>query len=664
MILCTRMDSDMTLLPDRRRRRWTTQQLGSRPRFIRDRQLHESAGGQGLGELAEERPVDAADEHSVLPTLPKQLGVHQRLTEIRRVGGEPHQSHLSDLPVALHRAHAPADRVGDADQECGDSPVLVGCGLLPGGPPPGGVRHGSPVLDHPVTALAPPGEDQSSHNPSHGTSAALSNEQVREAAFRGVRWFGLTSGVVQIINVAAAVALARIISPAGFGRLAVALIVGEFSLMITNESIGTPLVQRSDITREHLEGATLLGIMVGVALTLVTLFAVPFVTTPTFGARTSDLFRLFAPQFLITGLMIVPQARLQRDLRFRRLGLSEATGSVVAAGASVALAIAGLGAAAYVLGMLIGMLVTALGYISGGRSAMPRWRPEQMRELLGFGLSAAAAGFAHVAYRNVDYMILGARLPSVIVGFYYRAFTLGVEYERRLSGVLARIAFPVYTRTQDPARRLALRLRIVRVNVVLVYPMLALFIALAPTLMPWVFGSHWMPAVLPAQILGVAGMASCVRNLHGPTVLAAGHPKALFVFFCAETLLYTAVVWAASSHGLILICVAVSGFQVTSLFIAYTVLLRSAVGMGRMQIFYDLGPAVLASTPLLLVAMALRQGLQGQVPVPILLIVAGAAGGAVYLGALRALSNEAWNDLALLAHRVLPGVGRPGRSRS
>ncbi len=237
---------------------------------------------------------------------------------------------------------------------------------------------------------------------------------------------------------------------------------------------------------------------------------------------------------------------------------------------SVALAIAGLGAAAYVLGMLTGVIIMALGYISGGRPVMPHWRPKEMRELLGFGLPATAAGFAGVTYRNVDYMILGARLPSVIVGFYYRAFTLGVEYERRLSGIVGRIVFPVYTRTEDPARRLALRLRIVRVNVVLVYPMLALFIALAPTLMPWLFGPHWIPAVLPAQILAVAGMASCVRSLHGPSVLAAGRPKALFAFCIAETILYAATVWVASAYGLTLICVAVSCFQIASLVIAYT----------------------------------------------------------------------------------------------
>lgn len=486
----------------------------------------------------------------------------------------------------------------------------------------------------------------------------MSDEQVRDATFLGVRWFAVAQGIAQISTIGAAIVLARLISPSEFGRLAVAVVVSEFALMTANETIGVPLVQRTDITLEHLEGATLLGIMIGVGLALLTLLVIPLVTTAVFGARTSDLFRLFAPQFAVTGLMIVPQARLQRDLRFRRIGLSEATGALVSSVVSVALAIAGLGAAAYVIGMLIGVCIMALGYITGGRPVMPRWRPQQMRELLGFGMPATAAGFAGVTYRNVDYMILGARLPAGIVGLYYRAFTVGVEYERRLSGIVGRIAFPVYTRTEDPARRLALRQRIVRVNVVLVYPMLALFIALAPTLIPWLFGPHWSPAVLPAQILAVAGMASSVRNMHGPTVLAAGRPKALFLFCFAETLAYAATVWVASSYGLTLICVAVSGFQIASLLIAYTVLLRSTAGVPATQIFRDLGPALLASVPLLLVAMALRRGLAGHVPVLLLLILAGAAGGGVYLLALRALSKDAWDDVALLVQRVLPGFER------
>ena len=108
--------------------------------------------------------------------------------------------------------------------------------------------------------------------------------------------------------------------------------------------------------------------------------------------------------------------------------------------------------------------------------------------------------------------------------------------------------------------------------------MLAIFIALAPTLMPWLFGPRWTPAILPAQILAVAGMASCIRNLMSPTVLAAGRPRALRVFAVAETMLYGGTVWIASAYGLTIVCIAVAGFQIASLLAAYTVLLPLTAG--------------------------------------------------------------------------------------
>ncbi|MHB1836471.1 MAG: oligosaccharide flippase family protein [Solirubrobacteraceae bacterium] len=476
----------------------------------------------------------------------------------------------------------------------------------------------------------------------------------------GVRWFTVTRGVAEVTQIVAAVVLARLIAPDEFGRLAVAVVVSEFAMMVANETIGTPLVQRSELSRAHLEAASAAGVAIGLGMMLVTLLVAPLLAKPLFGARTAELFVLFAPAFAIAGLQIVPLARLQRGLRFSRIGIVEVIGVLVASGVAVALAAAGLGARAYVFGVLAGLIASTAGYFAGAPPVMPRWRARELRELLGFGLPATAAGFAGVWYRNIDYLILGARLPATIVGYYYRAFTIGVEYERRLSGIVARVAFPVYARTDDPSRRLALRHRIVRLNVAIVYPMLTLFIAVAPPLVPWLFGQRWSAAVVPAQILAVAGMFSCVRNLTSPSVLAAGRPRALFVFSLVETVLYGVTVWAASSHGLAVVCLAVSGFQLTSLVLAYVLLLHSAVGIARTQLLRDLGPTLAACVPLLVVVLALRNALGPAFPVPALLALATLSGAATYVTSLRVLSRGAFDDVALVIGPLLARIPRPG----
>ena len=163
-----------------------------------------------------------------------------------------------------------------------------------------------------------------------------------------------------------------------------------------------------------------------------------------------------------------------------------------------------------------------------------------------------------VGYGNVDYLILGAKLSPAQVGFYYRAYTLGVQYETKISDIIARLAFPVYSRTENADHMRAVRSRVVRINATVIYPILALFIAVAPELVPWLFGPRWEPAVLPAQILAVAGMARMINNGTPPLLLAAGRPRTLLGVQPLPAGVLAAAVLIAAPYGLIAVCVAVA----------------------------------------------------------------------------------------------------------
>ena len=382
--------------------------------------------------------------------------------------------------------------------------------------------------------------------------AAASPSELKEATFKGLRWVTVARMAAEFIGLAAAVLLAHLIPPAQFGLVAVAVVVVELALALANEGAGAALVQRRVVDRAHVESAAMLALVAGAILTLTTLLVVPFATTPLFGEQTTKLFQLLAPAFIITALGIVPLAMLERQLDFRRISIIEIATSLVGAMASVALAIAGLDAEAYVLGLIAGLVAWAGLLLIFGPTVLPRWRPRQMREVARFGLPSGLAGAAVVGYGNVDYLILGATLSPAKVGFYYRAFTLGVQYERKISAIITRLAFPVYSRTESLDHMRAVRSRVIRINASVVLPLLALLIALAPVLVPWLFGERWEPAVLPTQILAVAGMARMINNGTPPLMLAAGRPRALLAFNLCRFAILGVAVFLAAPHGLTL----------------------------------------------------------------------------------------------------------------
>jgi len=488
-------------------------------------------------------------------------------------------------------------------------------------------------------------------------------ERLRDAAVSGVRWIGLSRLAGDSAALVASIALARLISPAEFGRAAIALILVPLAAILTFEGFGSALVQRKRIGRAHIETAMLASVVAGFGMSALTYLLAPVVAAPLFGDATSELVQLASPLFLIAGISAVSRSILWRDLEFRAVSLIE-TGSIVfGAAIAVALAINGLEGEAIVIGALATAIAATGLLLIVARPHAPKWHGLELRQILGFGAPASGAGLLHVAITNVDYTILAARLGASQVGFYWRAFQMGVVYQDKLSGVMMRLAFPIYSRTRDLDEMKRLHERATRVHAAVVVPILAVFIVTAPDLIPWLLGAIWEPSVLPSQILAVAGMIAAVLTGFAQVLLAAGHPKALLRFNVCLLAIYAAAVFATVGQGIVAVSIAVVGVYVVQLVSVYAVLFRRVVGIPVNQMIGDLAPAVVGSALLLAIGFPLANWLRGEgAPAAVILIAVAGFGLLAHCGVLRFLFPAVWHDLSALVRRLLPARMMPWRA--
>jgi PST family polysaccharide transporter len=493
-------------------------------------------------------------------------------------------------------------------------------------------------------------------------AAEPSYDGLRDAAVAGVRWIAIAKVVGESAQLIAAVILARLIVPAEFGHAAIALILVPLAAILTFEGFGSALVQRKEIDQGHLETAMLASLIAGAALSAATYLLAPVVAVPLFGERTSDLVQLASPLFLIAGFSAVSRSLLWRQLEFRNVSLIESGAVAFGAAVAVGLALAGLEGDAIVLGAMAGGVVASALFVVVVRPCLPRWHGRQLREIAGFGAPASGAGLLHVAITNVDYTILAARLSSSQVGFYWRAFQLGVVYQDKISGIMMRLAFPVYSRTRNLAELARLHERATRVHAATVVPLLAILIVTAPVLIPWLFGSDWGPSVLPTQILAVAGMIAAILTGFPQVLLAAGKPRALLYFNIGLLVVYAGAVFATVGQGIVAVAIAVVAVYVAQLVVVYAVLLRRVVGIPVGQMVGDLAPAVLGSLALLAVCFPLVHLLRSVDAPPLaILAAAGSIGLLIHCLVVRQLFPAVWHDLVALARRVLPsGLTRRG----
>ena len=399
------------------------------------------------------------------------------------------------------------------------------------------------------------------------------------------------------------VVLARLIPPAAFGPYAVAVVVQEFAIGIQGQGVGSALVQRPTASREHLQAGQALGLSIGVVLAGLTYLAAWVLVKPIFGGPTASLVALSSPLFVIYAIGTVPFATLRRRFAFRRLSILDVANTSVRLGVSIGLAVAGLGARSLVWAALAGGVVFSAAAWCSAPPPLPRFRSGPVRDLLSYGVSASLAAISWVGFRNCDYAIIAARVGTLQSGFYFRAYTLAVEYQRKISDVMVTVAFPILARTADEAQLHMLRGQMVRVLTTVLFPLLTLLAVLAPVLLPWLLGAPWAPAVVPTQILAIGGASTLVIDTTGVVFMASGRSRAMLLFGLGHFAAYGMVVWFIAPYGIDKVAIVAAGVHTLFVFVSYALMMRGSFARTLRDIWADVAPDAVSSLALAAVAV-------------------------------------------------------------
>jgi O-antigen/teichoic acid export membrane protein len=484
---------------------------------------------------------------------------------------------------------------------------------------------------------------------------------LREQTLSGVKWMTMTRVAAEFCALVSSVVLARLIPPAEFGRTAVAVFLGMLAVAAAQQGVGSFLVSHEAPTREHYRAASLATLVTGVGGTLLMAGFAVTLAPALFGSRIAYFVLLSAPVWLFAGLMAVPFAELQRRLSFGRIGLVQASAAVAAPAVSIVLALYGLDGESLILGALAGTGASAALALALCRMPRPGWYPGALGEITHYGLPVFGSSTLYAGWRNIDFLLLAAFMPAVQVGLYMRAFTLGSDYQSKISQILISIAFPVLSRATDLEQMRRLRARMVRVHATILFPLLFGLIAVAPVFVPWMFGADWAGAASLTQILAVGGMVAAVGSGTSSLLMATGHTRALFVYSVVAFIAYTVAVLVAIPFGVTAVCVSVVVVRVITFVVLQRLIVEPCVGLPILEnVRDDAIPAVAAGVPLMLVTMAgLRLSLDAGLPDFVAMALPGALGLAVYAGIMRAFFPVIWEDVRMVMRRMAVRWPRP-----
>lgn len=332
------------------------------------------------------------------------------------------------------------------------------------------------------------------------------HQDLRQRSVRGGLLNATSQGTQFLVQTVATVTLARLLTPADFGLVAMVSTVTGLAQSFADLGLSEATIQRPEISQEQVSALFWINLAIGIGLTLVTAASAPLLARFYRDSRLVEITLVVSLTFLIGGMRVQPDAILKRQMRFSALAIRDITSYVLAVTFAIILAFKGAAYWALVaLPLTLNTIAMVMSWVMvSWRPSLPRRAPE-LRSLIAFGGNVAASYFTLNVCRSADNILIGWRLGAAPLGLYSKAYNLLMLPVRQISAPAGGVAIPAFSRIQDDPERFArYYLRAANLLVWLTAPIFGFLLVAAEPVIILVLGDQWRPAAPVFQILVIS----------------------------------------------------------------------------------------------------------------------------------------------------------------
>ena len=349
-------------------------------------------------------------------------------------------------------------------------------------------------------------------------------DAITESTWQALAWRFASTGCQFFLHLSVVIILARLLSAEAFGLAGQALLLWGLATVFSESSFASAIVQWPKLERRCLRVALGLSVVLGLMLALL-IFGLAPATAAFFNSQELvPLIRVLALTLPVSTFAATAAALLHRELNQRAVFQIDLGAYLIYAVIGISLAIQGWGAGALVgavVGQSLFKAILVVPYLP--RPWWPILDPAAAISLTRYALGMTSSRLLLHSARNIDYLIVGRLLGSEALGYYTRAFHLVTLPITRFSGVINVVLFSAYSRIQNDLPRLRRAyLEHVALAAMVVFPVLAALLVLAPEIIDGLFGSGWTAAILPLRFLCVGGAFLTLSNLSETIARAKG----------------------------------------------------------------------------------------------------------------------------------------------
>lgn len=331
---------------------------------------------------------------------------------------------------------------------------------------------------------------------------------IKNQAISGVFWSLLQNVGGKGITFLVTLLLARLLTPSAFGLIGMLAVVIQLSQVMVNAGFSQALIQRKEVSNEDYSSVFFLNLMISILLYTLLFFGATYIADFYHQPQLVDLTRVLTLIFVINAFSFVQEAKLTRELKFKKLMMINLPSTIAGGFISIILAYMGFGVWSIVALQISTRLLYALQIW-----VYAKWQPQllmqwtRLKELFSFGGKIMLSSMIQAVYQNIYLIVLGRYFAVASVGYYQNANNLVQTPSATISGAISKVSFSVFSSIQDDNEGLRKGYKkIVQQLMFWLCPAFIFAAILAEPLFLFLFTAKWLPAVPYFQVLCVVGI--------------------------------------------------------------------------------------------------------------------------------------------------------------
>jgi len=359
-------------------------------------------------------------------------------------------------------------------------------------------------------------------------SSSDKNYNLRQRTVHGLKWSYFSTFSTAIMQVFYTAVMARLLNPSDFGLVAMGGVVLRFGQYFAQMGMGSAIIQKKDLTKEHISVAFTSSVFLGLIFTSLTFLLAPLAKYVFNNNDVIPLIKIMGVSFLINGFSLTALALIRRNMDFKKLALAEIIAYIIGYMIiGIGSALLGLGVWSLVCASLLQNTILAIfTFFIAKHNIKLNFSWQNYKPLFSFGSKVSVISFLEFIGSSLDTILIGRFFGDKKLGFYNRAqmiISLPMTY---LVTTFSRVLFPAFSKVQDDDEKIKKSLFLIyKIMSAFLFPFAVVVCILSKEIVLVILGVKWLASVNILRVLVFAVTAYYIEHILGVLFEAKGFLK-------------------------------------------------------------------------------------------------------------------------------------------